>query len=127
MPYIHAGSSVMYPSMPTMPMGSVVLPSYGHAYPSHPVHHSHGHRRHSSSGSYYGLPTQHDYPNYAYGGGYYGLGGNYGYGGGYSGSHSHSHSRAPAVIVTHGHDHGHGHRRSSRSSSWHRSGFLGYL
>jgi hypothetical protein len=108
MPYIHSGSSALYPGMG---MGSVVMPSYG--YPSSHGHGYHSHRRHSSSGGYYGMPSQHYYPNYAYGGGYYG--------GGYGG-YSSGHSRAP-VIVTHT-GHGHGHRRSR---SRHRSGFLGYL
>ncbi|KAJ7906774.1 hypothetical protein B0H13DRAFT_2333125 [Mycena leptocephala] len=45
MPYIHSGSSALYPGMG---MGSVVMPS--------------------SSGGYYGMPSQHYYPNYAYGG-----------------------------------------------------------
>ncbi|KAJ6563314.1 hypothetical protein DFH09DRAFT_1278963 [Mycena vulgaris] len=92
MPYIHASSSGMYPGM---------YPSMGYSH-----HHGHGYhsnRRHSSSGSYYGLPTQHYYPNYAYGG-YYG-------GGGYGGySSGHSHSRAP-VIVTHS---GHGGRGETK-------------
>ncbi|KAJ7464271.1 hypothetical protein B0H11DRAFT_1922660 [Mycena galericulata] len=115
MPYIHSSSSVMYPSMHW----------YGYGYPSHHGHGYHSSRRHSSSGGYYGMPTQHYYPtpNYAYGGG----GGYYGGGyGGYGYSHGHgysSRSHAP-VVVTHS---GHGHRSRSRSSSRHRSGFLGYL
>ncbi|KAJ7093362.1 hypothetical protein B0H15DRAFT_799170 [Mycena belliarum] len=102
MPYIYSSSSGIYPGMGmSMGMGSVVIPSYG--YPSH--HHGYqSSRRHSSSGSYYGMPTQHYYPEYAYGGGFYG-------GSGYG--HSTSYSRAP-VIVTHS---GHRHRSSSRSSS----------